>query len=93
VSNPAEVELLEVRLLEPEVIRHRLDVSKLEALEDRLYRGIDEIRSLTDGARFDELDADDFAYAGSPGTCALCPFRPLCLDQGVPRELPFAQLV
>jgi hypothetical protein len=93
VNNPADVELMEVRLLDSQVIRHRCDTEILDALEDKIYRGIHDIRSLTGGLGFDEVNAEDFAYANSPGTCALCPFRTLCLGQGVINAEPLAQLI
>ena len=93
VSNPADVELLEVRLLDSQMIRHRCDAETLDTLEDKIYRGIHDIQALTGGLGFGDVSIDDFAYANSPGTCALCPFRPMCLGQGVPNAELLAQLV
>lgn len=93
VSSPADVELLEVRLLDSQVIHHRCDSETLEALEDKIYRGIHDIQALTGGLGYGELTIDDFAYANSPGTCALCPFRPMCLGQGVPNAELLPQFV
>lgn len=98
-----DVELLEVRPLQPEVIRHRCDRATLEALEDRLYRGINEIRALVGDGGYASSDLENFAYANSGTTCVFCPFRSLCQGkpfvqeparkQGINLELPFAQLV
>jgi hypothetical protein len=93
VSNPADVELLEVRLLDSQVIRHRCDTETLDTLEDKIYRGIHDIQALTGGLGFGEVSIGDFAYANSPGTCALCPFRTMCLGQGVSNAGLLAQLV
>jgi PD-(D/E)XK nuclease superfamily protein len=92
VSDPVEVELLEVRLLDREVIKHRLSEADFADLEDRLYCGISDMKELIGEGGYTEIDLAEFAYANSPGTCALCPFRRLCLDSGVPNELPLAQL-
>jgi hypothetical protein len=93
VSSPADVELLEVRLLDSQIIRHRCDTETLDALEDKIYRGIHDIRAITGGLGFADVSLDDFAYANSPGTCALCPFRTMCLGQGVSHAKLLAQFV
>lgn len=101
VTDPTQVELLEVQLLgDARLIRHRCDAATLELMEDRLYRGIDDVRSLTGGLAYADVGVEDFGYAASPGTCAFCPFRRLCqnglqlLGEGVmTRALPLTQLV
>ena len=78
VQNPEDVELIEVRLLDPQVIRHRCTDEVFQELEDRIYRSLDEIRSLCGDGSFGNQELADYAYANNPSTCSYCPFHSIC---------------
>jgi hypothetical protein len=73
-----DVELLEVQLLKPAVFQHRCDEEFVVEIENRVFRSIDEIRSLCGDKNYKTLDQADFERARSANTCAFCPFRKLC---------------
>jgi PD-(D/E)XK nuclease superfamily len=78
VENMDDVELLEVQLLTPAVFTHRCNEEVAVELENRIFRSIDEIRSLCGDGNYKTLDRGDFALARNPNTCFFCPFRKLC---------------
>jgi hypothetical protein len=80
VERPEDVDLFEVQLLTPAVVRHRCDADIVVELEDRIYRDLQEIRSLCGSGRYADLDAADFDFARNPNSCAQCPFRRLCVN-------------
>jgi len=93
LADPAQVELVEVRLLDREIVTHRFEADMFAELEDRLYRGISEVQEVFGLGKYQDVNPAHLAYAGSPGTCALCPFRSLCIQAGVPDDLAHAQSV
>ncbi len=78
VQSPRDVELLEVRLLDRLVIRHRCTEEVFQELEDRIFRSVEEIRALFGDGAFDDQLLQDCEYANSPNTCCYCPYRTLC---------------
>jgi hypothetical protein len=78
VETMDDVELLEVQLLTPAVFTHRCDEEVAVELENRIFRSIDEMRSLCGDGSYQTLDRADFALARNPNTCSFCPFRKLC---------------
>lgn len=80
VPRPEDVELIEVQLLEPAVIRYRADEALFEQLEDRVYRSVDEIRALAGDGRYAGQRLREFAYANNPNSCSFCTFRSLCRE-------------
>jgi hypothetical protein len=78
VKKLEDVELLEVQLLKPAVFSHTCDEDVLIEIENRVFRSIDEIRSLCGDGNYKSLDQADFEMARNANTCALCPFRKLC---------------
>ena len=78
VEKMEDVQLLEVQLLTPAVFKHGCDEEVAVELEDRIFRSIDEIRSLCGDGNYKTLDRADFALARNPNTCSYCPFRKLC---------------
>jgi PD-(D/E)XK nuclease superfamily len=84
VASPENVELVEVRLgREPMAIHHRPDASKFIDLEDRIFRSVEEIRSLCGDAVYTDQILSDFAFTENPNSCAYCPFRTLCQETEV----------
>jgi hypothetical protein len=80
VERPGDVDLFEVQLLTPAVVRHRCDADAIVELEDRIYRDLEEIRSLCGSGRYVDLDVEDFDFARNPNSCGPCPFRRLCVN-------------
>jgi hypothetical protein len=78
VKKLEDVELLEVQLLKPAVFSHRCNEDVCIEIENRVYRSIDEIRSLCGDGNYKSLDQADFEVARNANTCALCPFRKQC---------------
>jgi hypothetical protein len=78
VKSVEDVALLEVQLLKPAVFLHRCDEDVLIEIENRVFRSIDEIRSLCGDGNYKTLDQMDFELAQNANTCALCPFRKYC---------------
>jgi hypothetical protein len=74
-----DAELLEVQLLKPAVFSHRCDDDVAVEIENRIFRSIDKIRSLCGGGNYKTLDVADFEMARNANTCALCPFRKVCV--------------
>jgi hypothetical protein len=79
VQKMEDVGLLEVQLLTPAMFTHRCDEEVAVELENRIFRSIDEIRSLCGEGNYKTLDQEDFAMARNPNTCFFCPFRNLCV--------------
>lgn len=79
VQRMDDVELVEVQLLTPAVFLHRCDEEVAIELENRIFRSIDEMRSLCGDGNYKTLDLEDFALAHNPNTCFYCPFRKLCV--------------
>jgi hypothetical protein len=79
VQQMENVELLEVQLLTPAMFTHRCDDEIAIELENRIFRSIDEIRSLCGDGNYKTLDQEDFAMARNPNTCFFCPFRKVCV--------------
>jgi hypothetical protein len=75
-----DVELLEVQLLTPAAFSHKCDEEVAVELENRIFRSIDEIRSLCGDGNYKTLDRADFALARNPNTCFFCPFRKPCAE-------------
>lgn len=90
VQSMEDVELVEVQLLTPAVFVHRCDEEVAIELENRIYRSIDEIRSLCGDGNYKTLDAEDFALARNPNTCFFCPFRKQCVGALVKPPQPTA---
>ena len=78
IKRMEDAELLEVQLLKPAVFSHRCDEDVAVEIENRVYRSIDEIRSLCGDGNYKTLDAADFEMARNANSCALCPFRKVC---------------
>lgn len=78
IKRMGDAELLEVQLLKPAVFSHRCDDEVAVEIENRVYRSIDEIRSLCGDGNYKTLDREDFEMARNANTCALCPFRKVC---------------
>ena len=57
VERPEDVDLFEVQLLTPALVRHRCDADTVVELEDRIYRDLEEIRALCGSGRYVDLDA------------------------------------
>ena len=51
VENASDCELVEVQLLSNAVIRHRTDEKTFDRIENRIYRSVDAIQSLRQGAK------------------------------------------
>ena len=81
VASPEDVELIEVQLLSGQFVRHRATSATFDELEDRIYRSVQEMKSLCGDGRYESLDVSDFAHASNPNNCRACPFRPLCLKE------------
>jgi hypothetical protein len=75
-----EVDIWEVNLLRNEVARHRVTEERLVEVENFVFEGLRQMRSLTEGG-YEALDLTELDIARSPRTCALCSFVPLCMDQ------------
>lgn len=80
VQHAEDIELLEVQLLTPEVVRYQVSDEAFEELEDEIFRSLDEIHSLCGSGRFRDQDMDDFAFANNPNNCSFCAFHPVCTD-------------
>ena len=78
VERPEDCELLEVQLLRKTVLRHRSDQATFDRLEDRIYRGLDQMLSLTQGEKFTLPMTDRFDFAMNPNSCGFCSMKPLC---------------
>lgn len=75
-----EVQLLEVQLLTPALVRHQVDEEVAVAIENRIYRSLSEIRALCGDSGYADLDVSDFALAKNPNSCAFCPFKGPCQE-------------
>jgi len=83
VPAPEQVELIEVRLgREASSIRHRFDATRFVELEDRIFRSVEEIRSLCGDGVYASEDLADYSFTENPNSCAYCPFRRLCQEAG-----------
>lgn len=76
-----------VNLLEPDpavALRDPFTVDEriLETTVDTIYESTERIRALIGDKRYNQLDIGRFEYASSPGTCALCNWRELCMELG-----------
>lgn len=78
VKKLENIQLIEVQLLKPAVFFHTCDEEVLTEIENRVYRSIDEIRSLCGDGNYKTLDNADFELARNASTCALCAFRKQC---------------
>lgn len=77
---PDAIELYEVNLLRGEVIRHCMNIERLEAAEDLIYRSCIDIKTLFGSHSFADLDLDELEVANRPGTCATCNYSKLCIE-------------
>ena len=58
-----DVQLLEVQLLKPALVQHQVDDEVALSLENRIFRSLDEIRSLCGDGSFSNQDVRDFDLA------------------------------
>lgn len=81
------IRLVEANLLKNEIRTVPVSERALEETEDLIYRSAPRLRAaLTVRANVDALDhLRDLAYASSPGSCALCNFRSVCIESAAPR--------
>ncbi len=83
VDRPDDCELIEVRLLSEDVIRHRANQRIFDSLENRIYRSLNMIQSLRLGRKYDLGDITDYEFAGNPNSCVYCPQRKLCQELAI----------
>ena len=89
VNRMEDVQLLEVQLLKPALVRHQVDEEVGVALENRIFRSLDEIRSLCGDGTYANQDPRDFAFAQTENNCAFCPFKRPCQESlNVPPPRP-----
>jgi hypothetical protein len=79
VNRIEDVQLLEVQLLTPAVVRHQFDDALAVELENRIFRSLDEIRALCGDGEYEAQDVTDFALARNANSCAYCPFQRPCI--------------
>ena len=80
VDRPDDCQLIEVRLLSEDVVRHRATQQIFDRLENRIYRSLNMIQSLRLGRKFDLGDIADYEFAGNPISCVYCPQKKLCQE-------------
>ena len=83
-----------VNLLEPDPAvaladSYRVTDEVLAATIDIIYEKAEHIDALVQGRKFDQLTADEFMFARSIGTCALCNWKAMCVEisNGTPAKL------
>jgi PD-(D/E)XK nuclease superfamily len=59
---------------------YMVDEAILSNTLDAIYEDVESIQSLTHGKKYDQLDIEQFEYANSTGTCAMCNWRELCVE-------------
>ncbi|NWG54819.1 MAG: PD-(D/E)XK nuclease family protein [Hydrogenophilaceae bacterium] len=79
-AKPDEILLLEAQLLTNLVREHRLDAAQIEETEEYMMSSAYEIACLTEGKKYEELNAADFMPAIHPESCQSCAFRAPCWE-------------
>jgi hypothetical protein len=82
---PGELHGYVINLLEPEPAIALADPYKvndevLSSIIDIVYEKIERIEALVKGRKWQELNIEDFMFARSIGTCALCNWKSMCLE-------------
>lgn len=83
VTRPEDCVLLEVQLLRNTVLHHRADQATFDALENRIYRSVDEMRAMGFGEKYDIANLENYEFAENPNNCAFCSVRSLCQELAV----------
>ena len=78
VESPDAIEILEVQLLKPDIISHRVSADSMTSLEDTIYRSLCDIRAVAGNGKYDEVDIANFPITKNPRNCAFCTFRRPC---------------
>lgn len=73
-----DIDLYEANLIRDEVRTLKLTEGSLAQAEDFVYRGIIEMRALSEAADPDDLS--ELGLAGSPMTCLHCNHAPMCVE-------------
>jgi hypothetical protein len=77
--DPGSMRLYEANLLKSQVIERQVDAEAIARAEDFVYQSVVEMEALIGGIKAEDVDFADYDVADQPGTCALCPFRQLCI--------------
>ncbi|MBZ0317131.1 MAG: PD-(D/E)XK nuclease family protein [Anaerolineae bacterium] len=82
---PGEIHGYVINLLESEPAIALADPYKvndevLSSIIDIAYEKIERIEALVKGRKWQELNIDDFMFARSIGTCALCNWKSMCVE-------------
>ena len=75
---PAKVDLLEVNLREPEVMTHRWDDARLEAVREQLRLSIRSMKAYLADAEQNVARIEDFELSEELRICRWCNFRAVC---------------
>jgi len=88
VANAEDVDILEVPLLKGQIVRHKIKAEHFSELENRIYRGTDEIESLVEDKKFESIQLEDFDFTENPNSCKYCFFQSLCRQNATPTPKP-----
>ncbi len=91
---PGELYSYVINLLEPDPAialtdPYKVNEDVLAATMDVIYEKLERIDALVKGRKFDQLNIDEFKFARSVGTCALCNWKSMCVEMsnGTPAKL------
>jgi len=90
VARNGSVCVYEVNLLKNEIRPRDVDAQRLDDIEDFVYRGVTDFKTLLGDGTADDIDLNEFDVAASHRVCLHCRFQPLCVAQltGAPQPEP-----
>jgi len=81
VTDPAQIELWEVKLAEPGTAQHLIGIALFDELEDFMYRSTDQLRGFCgDGSYEQPGDLEDFPHTENPNSCRFCSYGNICRE-------------
>ena len=80
VSDPKNIELWEIKLGQALAIRHTIDKTSFDELEDFMYRSTEDLRALCGDGSYEPQALENLPHTENPNSCRFCPYRNICRE-------------